>query len=63
MMSLNSPYSAVDPLAGSACLLQTPSIIPVSACSHKLLKLPHLLFMQYICNEEPKFTLLSFMVC
>lgn len=45
MMSLNSPYSAVDPLAGSACLLQTPSIIPVSAYSHKLLKLPHLLFM------------------
>lgn len=30
MMSLNSPYSAVDPLSGSACLLQTPSIILLS---------------------------------
>lgn len=45
MMSLNSPYSAVDPLTGSACLLQAPSIIPISAYSHKLLKLPHLLLM------------------
>lgn len=54
MMSLNSPYSTVDPVASSACLLQTPSIISALAYSHKLLKLSHLLFTWYIYNEYLK---------
>lgn len=46
-------------LVCSACLLQTPSIIPVSAYRHRLLKLPPT-FVTCVCNECPQFTC---MVC
>lgn len=45
MMRLNSPYSAIDPLPWSDCLLQAPFIITLAQMTQITTPAPHIILL------------------